>query len=422
MSMPAETPAEVTTSPSSTNRASASTSTPSSASDSTALQCVAAGRPARSPAFAVDERAVADARHQRVARPLAEVLLESFVLEQLPDLPARVEEQVDGAEVGERDVRDHAQAVRARDRVGALGDEPHRDRPLVGGHPRPGRQHLVRAGEVELLDAVPDPDSDSEFVHAKSVPADAGDAGPAFAIFGHAHGRGGRRPGSAHLRLRDPVRGLRSRPQRHRVTVVRVPRRRGRRPPRANADRLRDRGAARPGCARSCGHDRRPGLELARGRSFRRARRGAAARALPRCADRLDLHRSVRARSRRAARRPSRDDALAVRRRAPTAVSRRRARPERPLRRRRDDHDLGGHRRRHRPVSAHRHVRLRRRRGGRRVAADADAAAPLGRAGAVRRHTGAAGARRRDRRAARVGGRAHPGRSVGRRPRTTRRA
>ena len=68
------------------------------------------------------------------------------------------------------------------------------------------------------------------------------------------------RPGRAHLRLRDPLRGVRPRPQRHRRPLVRVPRRRRRRAARADADGLRARGATRPRRARARGHDRRPRL------------------------------------------------------------------------------------------------------------------------------------------------------------------
>src|SRR6478672_10009962 len=60
-----------------------------------------AGEEAR---LCVDERAVADARHERVVRALAQLPLEPVVLEQRPDLAAGVEEQVDAAELGEGNV------------------------------------------------------------------------------------------------------------------------------------------------------------------------------------------------------------------------------------------------------------------------------------------------------------------------------
>ena len=69
--------------------------------------------------------------------------------------------------------------------------------------------------------------------------------------FGHAHGRGGDRPGRADVRPRDPVRGLRARPQRHRGAVVRVSPGSSGKDAGAHADRVRARHAARARRARA---------------------------------------------------------------------------------------------------------------------------------------------------------------------------
>lgn len=159
------------------------------------------------------------------------------------------------------------------------------------------------------------------------------------------------------VRARDPLTGLRQRPGRGREPALR-------------ADRLHRRRAAR---------DQRRGLHgrrLGGSRSPRRGRhrdhhaharhgRACARRAPAAGADRrarrdqarhpagLPLHRLLRPRRRRAARRPARHHALAARARVPAGLPARPARRGGPLRGRRRHPHLGGRGRRCRPLPLH---------------------------------------------------------------------
>ena len=184
------------------------------------------------------------------------------------------------------------------------------------------------------------------------------------------------RPDRARAGLRAP------RPARGRaaVPVLDLLARRGRS---ADDERLRGHPAGRPRRPAPGRHDRRPRLR----RPARAAARGGAGRAARRRAPRrpraLGLHRRLRARPRRPARRPPGDDALGLGGGAGAALPAGRGRPRRALRRRGRGADLGRAQRRDRPQPARdpQGLRRRRRRAGR--PPHGRGAAPRGRPGAV---------------------------------------
>ena len=167
MSIPADTPAAVITSPSSTKRASGRTSTFSYLRERLERAPVRRRRAAlEQPGGGEDERAGADARHQRpvLAEP-ADAVEHALVLCLRPGVPAGEDEDVDLADVGPRPVRQEPQAMRAANLVSALGDGVDVDCAAVrlGS---PGSEHLVRADDVELFDAVPDRDRNRHPAHS----------------------------------------------------------------------------------------------------------------------------------------------------------------------------------------------------------------------------------------------------------------
>ena len=188
------------------------------------------------------------------------------------------------------------------------------------------------------------------------------------------------------LRPLGPGPGLLLGHRRRRGAALRVLDLLGRRRPGADDDRLRDRPPGRPRGARP---RRRRSSSPATPRSSTRrpprstdALRAAAARGA-----RVDLglHRRLRPRPRRPARRPPGRDPLGLGRGRSRRASRGRGRPRRALRRRGRGDDLGRAQRRHRPLPARDPQGLRRR--GRRAgrAPHGRAAAPRGRPGPVHR-------------------------------------
>ena len=143
MSMPAETPAEVTRSPSSTSRSSGRTSIvgSSSASRSSEAQWVVAGRSLEQAGRRVDERAGADAGHQRDRGALAADPVEvGGVVELRPGaLTARVDQHVERRCVRERVVRLDGQSLGAPDGLAVPGQagRPGSRRPDRSGSTRP---------------------------------------------------------------------------------------------------------------------------------------------------------------------------------------------------------------------------------------------------------------------------------------------
>ncbi|CAA9402852.1 MAG: Transcriptional regulator, AraC family, partial [uncultured Nocardioides sp.] len=226
-----------------------------------------------------------------------------------------------------------------------------------------------------------------------------------------------RRPARHRLRPHHPAPGPGRGKRRRRGAALRGGRRHGGRPAGRREPWLRHRPVRGPGGAdrRRHGrgarhHDHGPAhrRDAAR-RPARRARLGAGGRALG-----LDLHRRVRAGSRRPPRRPPRHHALEVRRGLPKALPRGRPRRGRPLHRRRAGAHLGRPQRGDRPVPPPGTARPRhggRQRGG---AAHGRAAVARRRTGAVHRARRPPGCRRDDRRRACVG-RGPPRRSAGRR-------
>ena len=216
----------------------------------------------------------------------------------------------------------------------------------------------------------------------------------------HAYGCRRHRRWDAHVRLRNPVRGVRARSQRHRRSLVRVPRRRGAQPARADADGIHPRSDTRASRARARRHDRRPGLGRSRSAASARADACAPPRARPRRTRLLDLHRRLRPRRRRPPRRTTGDDALDVCGSPRGALPADRRGSSRALRRR---------------------VRPRRRGRGHGRPPDGDAALSHRRAGAIRGHADRARVHGRDVGAARVGTREPPERALRGRPRAPRR-
>ena len=206
-------------------------------------------------------------------------------------------------------------------------------------------------------------------------------------FFGHAHRRRGDRPGRADVRLRDPVRGVRPRPERHRRPLVRVP---ASSPPATrrvrtqtgfmidSAVRARRRSSARTrsSCPGWADPEVEPSPALSRAL---RAAHARGARIVSLCTGRVRARRT-RACSTAGARRRTGCTPSAC----SSAIRASSVDPDRALRRRRQRHDLGRHRRGHRPLPASRRARPRRRRRGRRRAAARDAAAT---ARAARRST-----------------------------------
>ena len=145
-----------------------------------------------------------------------------------------------------------------------------------------------------------------------------------------------------------------------------------------------DRHADRPGRLRLQGGDGRPGaagVDLPDGRE--------------RPAHRLGLHRRLPARRGRPARRPARDHALGLRRRARRPVPGGRSRPRADLPARRADLDLGRRHRGHGPGARARRGRSRPRRGARDRAPSRAVPAPSRQPVAVQRDALRAGARAR---------------------------
>ena len=148
-----------TISPSSTNRASRSTRTSNSAER---VERAPVGRrrtAVEQAGVGVDQRAGADARHQRparreVAHPLAGSVVPCSGCVPPPGRTSRSTRPTSA----QRRVGEHPQAMRARDRLGRLRDRPDADVALA--EPGPSGQHLVRPGEVELLDPVPESNGD----------------------------------------------------------------------------------------------------------------------------------------------------------------------------------------------------------------------------------------------------------------------
>ena len=149
---------------------------------------------------------------------------------------------------------------------------------------------------------------------------------------------------------------------------------------------FRDQSPARSGVTVRSGHDRAARPRSGHGRAEAVDRRAAAGGG-PRHADRVDLHRGVRVRGDRTARRDAGDHALAGRRGAGGAVPGAGGRPGRALRRQRAVPHVGGRGGGARPVPAHDPARPRLGGGGRRGAVLRDAAGTRGRAGAVHRDT-----------------------------------
>jgi hypothetical protein len=131
-----------------------------------------AGRPGARPSRRRPRRG-ADAGHQRAGgRQPADAAEEPLVLELHARVAAREDEHVQAVDVGPRDVRQHLQPVGTADSVTRLGDRAHRHASVTHGAPR--GQHLVRPGEVELLDPVPDGNGDPGLTH--DPPLDPGQA------------------------------------------------------------------------------------------------------------------------------------------------------------------------------------------------------------------------------------------------------
>src|SRR5262249_11305932 len=80
------------------------------------------------------------------------------------------EEEVEALSVPPAGVRQNPQPVRACHDLAVGCDGLHRDRSAVA-LACPRSQHLVRAGEVQLLDAVPDADPDPKVAHSRSMQA-----------------------------------------------------------------------------------------------------------------------------------------------------------------------------------------------------------------------------------------------------------
>ena len=163
MSIPAETPAAVTISPLSTNRSSGRSSTvgSSSASRSSRPHQVVAGRSRRRPGGGESQRASAHARHERAATGIrAEPVEERLVLELRVDPGAPGDEQhVCGRRRVPRVVGRDPEALRAPQELGRVRDGEDRDA-VVRMLRRPGREHLPRPREVELLDPLEQDDRD----------------------------------------------------------------------------------------------------------------------------------------------------------------------------------------------------------------------------------------------------------------------
>ena len=157
MSIPAETPAAVTTSPESTNRSSGRTSSvgSSSASRSSAPHHVVAGRSRSRPAAAKTRAPGAHARHERPAVTEPAQPVEGHRVGEVASRAdaARVHEHVERRRALPRVVGQHPHPLRARDRLRRSRNREHLDA-VVGPLRRPGGEHLPRACEVELLGPV----------------------------------------------------------------------------------------------------------------------------------------------------------------------------------------------------------------------------------------------------------------------------
>ena len=163
MSMPADTPAAVITSPSSTYRSSGRTSMlgSSSRSRSSEPQWVVAGRPLSSPAARVHQRAGADAGQQPGVRPAGPDPAQVGLVDQLRAgaHPARLDQHVQRRRVRPGVLGLQHQPLGAPDQPAVRRDRRHRPavvRPLLG----PRGEHLPRPDRVQLLQPVEHQDPD----------------------------------------------------------------------------------------------------------------------------------------------------------------------------------------------------------------------------------------------------------------------
>lgn len=177
MSMPADTPADVMMSPSSTKRSLGRTSIEGSilASSARSPNQVVAGRPASSPAAAYYECSVAHADHERYGFAL---LLHpgemSLVGRQRADLASRVNEDINRRHRGEGVMRRNDETPPALD--GAPISRDAEDLEAIAGEQHcPHREHFPRTRSVELFHSVEqqNPDAARSVQEGRNLHVDA---------------------------------------------------------------------------------------------------------------------------------------------------------------------------------------------------------------------------------------------------------